>query len=138
MIRIMEREFKHLHPIVLTGDTPTEERTQLIADFQNNPERRIFLTTYGAGGVGVTLHAASCCILYDAHWNPTVDEQAIGRLHRFGQKNPVPIILMKALDTIDERVMEVVTLKQATIDSIVGDEATTLSGMAREQLENLI
>ena len=138
MVDIMAREFKNSHPIVLTGDTPTDKRAKLIADFQEDPKYRLFLATYGAGGVGVTLHAASTVILYDVHWNPAACEQAIGRLDRKGQVNPVTVIVMKSLDTIDQRTMDVVSLKQGIIDSTVGDESTTLAGMTREQLENLI
>ena len=138
MAQILKRELKHLHPIVLDGATPTDERTELIESFQSDPKHRIFIGTYGAGGVGVTLTAASCVILYDAHWNPAVDEQAIGRVDRRGQLLPVTVILMKTLGTIDEHVMEVVTLKQDMIDSTVGDEETTLAGMSRELLENII
>ncbi|MCI39197.1 SWI/SNF-related matrix-associated actin-dependent regulator of chromatin subfamily A member 3-like 3-like, partial [Trifolium medium] len=44
-----------------------------------------------AGGVGLNLTAASNVFLMDPWWNPAVEEQAIMRIHRIGQKRKVTV-----------------------------------------------
>ncbi|KAI9119631.1 hypothetical protein K1719_009507 [Acacia pycnantha] len=44
-----------------------------------------------AGGVGLNLTAASNVFMMDPWWNPAVEEQAIMRIHRIGQKRTVQV-----------------------------------------------
>jgi DNA repair and recombination protein RAD54B len=44
-----------------------------------------------AGGAGLNLIGASRLVLLDIDWNPAIDEQAISRIWRDGQKRPVYI-----------------------------------------------
>jgi SNF2 family DNA or RNA helicase len=85
---------------LLTGDVPQAHRDQFIAEFQSGSVR-VFLSTIKAGGVGITLTAASICIFLDRDWSPTKNRQAEDRLHRLGQKNAVLIIVLVARNTID-------------------------------------
>lgn len=53
--------------------------------FQNpDGEKKIFLLSTRAGGLGIDLHQANVVIVYDSDWNPQVDLQAIDRAHRIG------------------------------------------------------
>ncbi len=50
-----------------------------------------------AGGLGVQLQVANIVFIMDPWWNPSVELQAIDRVHRIGQTKPVTIykLLMK-------------------------------------------
>jgi SNF2 family DNA or RNA helicase len=95
---------------VLTGDTKQADRDQHVEDFQAG-RLRVFLSTIKAGGVGITLTAASTCIFLDLAWSPSANRQAEDRLHRLGQKNAVFIIVLVARDTIDAARNDKIELK---------------------------
>ena len=59
--------------------------------FQNDPSVQIFLVSLKTAGVGLNLVAANKVFLLDPWWNPAVEEQAIERVHRIGQKRTVEI-----------------------------------------------
>ncbi|MGD0238070.1 MAG: helicase-related protein, partial [Syntrophorhabdales bacterium] len=53
----------------------------------DSPSARIMLAT-DAAGEGINLQFAWIMVNFDIPWNPARLEQRMGRLHRFGQKNP--------------------------------------------------
>jgi SNF2 family DNA or RNA helicase len=87
-------------PAVLTGDTPSDERDDLIDKFQSG-YYRVFCATIRAGGEGITLTAADTIILIDRDWSPSKNRQVEDRVHRIGQRYPVQIIDLVARNTID-------------------------------------
>lgn len=109
-------------PVALfTGDTPDSDRPSLIREFQEGT-RRVFAGTIKAGGIGITLTAASTCIFLDLAWSPSANRQAEDRLHRIGQKNAVQIIRLIADDTIDVRRNERIELKWSWLRRLLGDK----------------
>lgn len=66
-----------------------------------------------AGGLGLTLTAASTVFLMDSWWNAATDEQAIDRVHRLGQTQPVTAVRFVAESTLEERILELQARKAA-------------------------
>jgi DNA helicase INO80 len=62
----------------------------MVRDFQSNNAYFVFLLSTRAGGLGINLTSADTVIFYDNDWNPTVDAQAMDRVHRIGQTRQVP------------------------------------------------
>ncbi|XP_076935137.1 DNA repair protein RAD5B-like [Bidens hawaiensis] len=75
-----------------------------------------------AGGVGLNLTAASNVFLMDPWWNPAVEEQAIMRIHRIGQKRTVCVRRFIVKDTVEERMQQVQARKQRMIAGVLTDE----------------
>lgn len=75
----------------LTGSTGKRMRSQLVRDFQEQDEAKVFCISLKAGGTGLNLTAADMVIHYDPWWNQAVQDQATDRVHRIGQKNPVTV-----------------------------------------------
>ena len=73
----------------MDGSTPTEERGQLVEQFNTDRSLFIFLLSTKTGGVGLNLQAADTAIMYDSDWNPQIDLQAQARIHRLGQTKQV-------------------------------------------------
>jgi SNF2 family DNA or RNA helicase len=95
---------------ILTGDTKQADRDLAVQKFQAG-ELRVFLSTIKAGGVGITLTAATICLFLDRAWSPSANRQAEDRLHRLGQKNAVLIITLVAERTIDRKRNDKIAMK---------------------------
>ncbi|OII75457.1 uncharacterized protein cubi_01978 [Cryptosporidium ubiquitum] len=86
----------------LEGKQSLEERNTSISSFNNNKEKRILLLSKHIGSTGLNLTSANRIILVEPHWNPTLDEQAIGRAYRIGQKKDVIVYRLIAAGTIED------------------------------------
>ncbi|KAH0972812.1 hypothetical protein GBA52_024968 [Prunus armeniaca] len=92
----------------LDGSMNANKRAQVIKEFgvtgQDVPT--ILLASLKASGTGINLTAASRVYLLEPWWNPGVEEQAMDRVHRIGQKEDVKIIRLIARNSIEERILE--------------------------------
>ncbi|AGO13663.1 AaceriAGL212Wp [[Ashbya] aceris (nom. inval.)] len=90
----------------LDGSTPTKERDAIVNDFNRSQTIFGFLLSAKSGGVGLNLVGASRLILFDNDWNPSVDLQAMSRIHRDGQKRPCFIYRLVTTGCIDEKIFQ--------------------------------
>ncbi len=111
-----EMEVEH---VTFTGQTKESKRQDIIDSFQDDEQVRVFLATTQAGGAGINLTAAHYVVLLDKHWTPAVNEQAVDRVHRHGQSNPVTVIELLARDTVDEMVEEVLNGKKSIVEAVI-------------------
>jgi len=120
MTRLVAKELDLLGVLYqnLHGSVPSKKRKDLLDEFQNNDDCKIFLST-DAGGVGLNLQKASYLINLDIPWNPAVLEQRIGRIHRLGQKKNVNIINLIAQNTIEHRMLELLRFKSSLAAGIL-------------------
>jgi len=102
---------------LLTG--ATHNREQEVSKFQNNDEIQVFLVSIKAGGIGLNLTAADYVFILDPWWNPAVENQAISRSHRMGQKNNVMVYRFISKDTIEEKIQKLQTEKAELADIFV-------------------
>ena len=94
----------------LDGSVPQKKRPPLVDRFQNDPDCRLFIAT-NAGATGLNLQAANTVINLDLPWNPAVLEQRVGRAHRMGQKQPVQVFVLVTEETIEEKLLSVLSGK---------------------------
>ena len=106
---LVKREFSYLR---LDGSSKISHRKELVDEWQNNKDVFIFILSTRAGGVGINLTAADTVIFYDSDWNPTVDQQAMDRAHRLGQKKDVMVYRLITVDSVEERVLEFANRKE--------------------------
>ena len=102
----------------ITGDTPPAKRTEIEDAFQSGSLRGVAATTQ-AGGVAITLTRAAHAILVDRTWTPALDEQAMDRLCRIGQKRAVVITDLVADHELDERIHDLQCRKTEMIGASV-------------------
>jgi len=91
--------------------------------------------SYGTGAVGLNLQFAGYVFLFDRWWNPAVEDQAINRAHRIGQKNPVIVTRFISKDTIEERIDLVLRQKRELFASVLGDGRTTNASLSMTAAE---
>lgn len=118
----------------LYGGLSMKARQRVIEQFMTDPATLLFIST-DAGGLGLNLQAASFVINLDLPWNPARVEQRIGRAHRIGQTQPVNVINMIAMNTIEQRVLEVLYRKQELFEEILDVELDPETGTLRTDVE---
>lgn len=102
------------------GETPANERSRIISDFQDG-KIQVFAGTISAGGVGITLTASSTVIFTDRSWSAALNLQAEDRLHRIGQKSAVQVIDIIAKKTIDAKRIKIILQKWEWVKRLIGD-----------------
>ncbi|KAK9808854.1 hypothetical protein WJX72_005149 [[Myrmecia] bisecta] len=91
----------------LDGETKQQERQRMIDEF-NAPDCPVpvFLMSTRAGGLGINVQSADTVIIYDADFNPFVDQQAEGRAHRLGQASTVMVYQLVTPNSVEEQIMK--------------------------------
>ncbi|KAK8471028.1 hypothetical protein PHAVU_003G123100 [Phaseolus vulgaris] len=97
--------------IRIDGGTPAASRQQLVTEFQEKESIKAAVLSIKAGGVGLTLTAASTVIFAELSWTPGDLIQAEDRAHRIGQVSSVNIYYLLANDTVDDIIWDVVQSK---------------------------
>lgn len=105
----------------LTGSSI--DREQIVSRFQEDPSKRIFLISLKAGGNGLNLTQADYVYLIDPWWNPAVENQAIDRAHRIGQKKNVAAIRLICAGTIEEKIMQLQESKKDLFNKVLNKES---------------
>jgi len=105
----------------LDGQTPVQERGDLIDKFNRDEEIFIFILSTRAGGLGINLTAANTVILHDLDFNPYNDKQAEDRCHRVGQTKEVKVIRFTSEDTIEEGIHQVALEKLKLEQDVTGE-----------------
>ncbi|MDG2122132.1 MAG: DEAD/DEAH box helicase, partial [Verrucomicrobiales bacterium] len=107
----------------LTGQT--KNRQEVIDRFQTSEDPTVFLLSLKAGGSGLNLTAASYVVLYDPWWNPAVENQAIDRTHRIGQKSKVIAYRLLMRDSVEEKIRVLQEQKMSLVTGVLGQESFT-------------
>lgn len=115
-------------PLEYHGRISPAQRQRTIRRFDQDPNCHVLLLTYGAGGVGLNLQVANYVFLFDRWWNPAVEDQAIDRAHRIGGRRAVIVTRFLALDTIEQRIDQLLQQKRELFEIIIsGAESRTQS-----------
>jgi SNF2 family DNA or RNA helicase len=101
----------------ISGSVPADRRQQLVDDFTRAPGHAVLLSQIEAGGVGLNLQAASVVILCEPQVKPTVERQAVARVHRMGQIRTVQVHRLLATDSVDDRLLRILRNKQRLFDA---------------------
>lgn len=120
---------------ILTGQT--SNRKEVIRQFQEDTENRIFLISLKAGGVGLNLTSADYVFIIDPWWNPAAENQAISRAHRIGQNKHVFVYRFITQGSIEEKIQQLQNRKSALADKFINSN-NPLQEMTKEELLGLL
>jgi len=124
----LEQRLARFRPLIYHGKVPTRKREPILKQFKEDPQAHLLLMSYGTGAVGLNLQFAGYVFLFDRWWNPAVEDQAINRAHRIGQKSQVIVTKFISKDTIEERINRVLEEKRKLFAAVLGEgEPTNLS-----------
>lgn len=120
------------------GDTPLEQRTEMVNQFQSPEDNtRVFLISLKSGNSGLNLTAADYVFLIDPWWNTAVQQQAIDRTHRIGQTKSVFAYKMICRDSIEERIIALQQKKQTLSDELISAEDGFVKNLTEDDVAYL-
>ena len=122
---------------MLTGSTNEKERKRIIAEFQNDDRRKLFLISLKAGGVGLNLTGADYVFMLDPWWNPAVEDQAINRAHRIGQDKKVFVYKFITRNTVEEKILTL-QQKKSNLAGLFLRRGAALNSFDIEELTNIM
>ena len=121
----------------LDGQMTLQQRETAISHFKTEADVIVMLVSLRAAGVGLNLSAANHVVFMDLWWNPTVEEQAIDRVHRIGQTRPVQVTRLMVEDTVEEGIWELQEKKRAVAESALRAGAGGSGDSGHVTLEDL-
>jgi SNF2 family DNA or RNA helicase len=122
----------------IRGDQTTRQRDKNVKAFVEDPEVQIVVCSLTAAGVGLNLQVASNLVLAELSWTDAEQTQAIDRIHRIGQSEPVTAWRVIAAQTVDSRIAELIDSKSGLAARAL-DGADVEDGAAADvQLEALV
>ena len=139
MFEIIEKELnkENIEYLKLTGQTKVSERINLVDEFNNDPDKKLFLISLKAGGTGLNLVGADVVIHYDPWWNVSAENQATDRTYRIGQKRNVQVYKLITKNSIEEKIYDLQKRKKVLIDSMLSTNQTFISKLSKEDIMNL-
>ncbi|KAG5474979.1 hypothetical protein CUR178_04429 [Leishmania enriettii] len=124
----------------IDGTMSLSNRNAVIRQFQTSDHIKIVLASKTATGVGLNLTAANHVVVVDPWWNPAIEEQAVHRCYRIGQKKPVYVTRFIIADTIEQYCYEICQRKKEFGDAVLRAATAGSSGaqVAASRLQELM
>ncbi|WP_449289759.1 DEAD/DEAH box helicase [Nocardia rhizosphaerae] len=121
----------------LHGGVSKQRRDDMVTGFQGENGPPLMLLSLKAGGTGLNLTAANHVIHLDRWWNPAVENQATDRAFRIGQQRAVQVRKLVCVDTIEERIDEMISGKKQLADLAVGAGENWITELSTDELRDL-
>ena len=122
----------------IRGDQTPGARRRNIDAFVSDPDVSIVVCSLTVAGVGLNLQVASNVVLAELSWTDAEQTQAIDRIHRIGQEEPVTAWRIIAAQTIDARIAELIDSKAGLAARALDGSDEEVSSSADVQLEALV
>lgn len=123
---VMEREISKEHGVTVLkfhGGMSLEKRSAILKEFKAQRDSiTVLLLSLKAGGVGLNLTEASRAFMCDPWWSPSVEDQAIDRIHRIGQSSNVKVVRFIMEGSIEEKMLRIQERKRTIGEAVEADE----------------
>ena len=118
LMKNLESEYKNI--LVIDGSVDPEERQEICKKFNSDKKYRILIGS-NAMSTGLNLQAADDVINYTADFSPAIMKQREDRAYRCGVTHTVTVYDFVCMDTVDERVRNILTRKQTVNNALLGE-----------------
>ncbi len=137
-LEMLARALEPFGPLLYHGKVPHRDRQPILDRFKSDPTKHVILMSYGTGSVGLNLQFTNYVFLFDRWWNPAVEDQAINRAHRLGQKDTVFVYRFISQNTIEGRIAEVLERKRQLFNELIEQNGPPPSlGLTQEDVFGL-
>lgn len=106
-------------PLLYHGHVPHRQRQPILDLFKKDQSKHVLLMSYGTGSVGLNLQFTNYVFLFDRWWNPAIEDQAINRAHRLGQKETVFVTRFVSQGTIEGRIADILEKKRQLFQEMI-------------------
>lgn len=117
------------------GSMTATQRDSAVREFMEKPDVKVLLVSLMAGNAGLNLTAASEVIVLEPFWNPFVEDQAVDRAHRIGQKKPVTVHRVLVKGTVEDRILDLQEKKRELVNTALSEEGA--QGVGRLSMQEL-
>jgi SWI/SNF-related matrix-associated actin-dependent regulator 1 of chromatin subfamily A len=124
--------------VTIRGMDSTDTRQANVDRFQKDPKCNLIICNIKAGGVGITLTAASRVAFVELPWHAADANQCEDRCHRIGQKDSVQCTYFLGSGTIDEDIYKIIEKKREVANSITGSDDNTQKEIIDRIAESLL
>lgn len=128
-----EHDIKHIR---LDGTMSVKQRTKVLDDFRDVDEITVILVSIKAGGQGLNLTSANKVYMMEPQFNPGVEQQAVDRVHRMGQKRDVEIKHFIMEESIEEKIRKMQERKQE-LAKLAMEKKLSKGEAAKKRVEEL-
>ena len=108
---------------VITGSIPPEELQAMIDRFKAAPDGSALVCQVQAGGTGLNIQTASVIVFCEPQLKPSIEHQAVARAYRMGQVRDVLVYRLLCEESVDERILELLKVKQTQFDHFADESA---------------
>jgi non-specific serine/threonine protein kinase len=115
-------------------DGSTRKRKEVVQEFDEDDDIKIFLISLKAGNTGLNLVKADYVYIVDPWWNPAVEAQAIDRTHRIGQDKNIFAYKLVCKDTIEEKILKLQDRKKKIASDIISTEENIMKTLNKDEL----
>ena len=137
-LQIFKKEFEKEGIDFTYLDGSTKDRQAQVETFQENDEKRVFLISLKAGGLGLNLTAADYVFILDPWWNPAIEAQAVDRAYRMGQKNTVHTYKFITRNTVEEKILKLQDHKKALANDLISSEDSFVKSLTKEDIAEIL
>jgi len=120
------------------GSLDLEDRRDMIEEFEKDENIPAMVLSLKAGGLGLNLTMANYVFHFDRWWNPAVENQAVDRVHRIGQKRNTFVYKFIIKGTLEERIDELIESKIRLSDGIIPKGDSIIADLSEKEFINLI
>jgi len=130
-VPLLDNSFKYVR---YDGSMSVDDRTRATARFRDqNDNCNVMLVSLKAGNAGLNLNCASRVIILDPFWNPYIEEQAIDRAHRLGQRRDVRVHRIVIESTVEDRILQLQEKKRELVENALDENAGRSIGRLGER-----
>ena len=131
---------KNIGYLYLDGSIKANKRVEMVKEFNESEDLKIFLISLKAGGTGLNLTSSDLVLHFDPWWNPAIEDQATDRAHRIGQQNIVEVIKLIAKDSVEENIIRLQEDKRELINKVISGEeigSNVIGKLSRDEIIDL-
>ena len=121
----------------IDGSVNNVRRQEILDQFEAAKEGTVLLMQIVAGGVGLNIQSASMVVFCEPQLKPSLESQAVSRVYRMGQRRNVLVHRLLCAETVDERILSLLEMKQSIFD-LYADESEAGIRSQREWIQDVI